>query len=1258
MSTSPYHISSLLDKMSSVDKDFRFMATNDLMTELQKDSIKLDDDSEKKVVQSVLRLVEDKNGEVQNLAVKCLGPLVKKIKDSQIEVIINALCSNMFSDSEKLRDISSVGLKTVIVELPRTTQAVATSASRNITGKLVEAIGRPDLNQYVLLETLDILGDLVHRYGSTLSPFHEPMLKALLPLLVDPRPLSVRKRAYVALCYLSACCQQQLFDGVMTHLLTALNKEKATPSSMTNTRTFIQAIGAISRQAGPRVGSYLEAICPLIMHFIASSDGDDELKESCLQAFEALVLRCFREITPHILAIVDVSLRMLSHDPNYNYDEDEEELEDSMETEDYEEEEDDEYSDDDDVSWKVRRAAAKSLAAILGSRPEMLSEFYRDVSPPLIARFKEREENVKADIFAAYRALLNRTKPLSSSAKQPLSEGDAMETADSPLTLLHTQIPALVKALHKQLKDKSVKTRQGCFSLLTSLVTVLPGALDEHIGAIVPGILYSLNDQTSSSNMKIDTLNFLTVLISQHSAPVLHPHIGAIIPAVISAVDDTFYKITSEALLVLLLIVKTIRPLDTPCEFNFRPFVVDIYASALKRLRAADIDQEVKERAITCMGNIIACMGDALVDRLPECMPIFVDRLRNEITRLTAVRAITQIARSSLKIDITFILNDCIPLLAGFLRKNHRDLRLATLYCLDALFQGYTSAMTGPLYKAVMEEIPTLISDNDLHISQLVLTLLCTVMNVSPASIIEVRSYVLSNVFGLVMSSLLQGSAMNACLEFFSKLVKLGLTGLGFQDIFQLLTDFVYKPQPDPYHFGSPATIHRQAYRSISKCISAICGAAPDQISPVVSKFIADIKSEESSDSVRLLCLLSVGEVGKKSDLSSISDLQTVILGTFSSQSEEVRSAASYALGSVSAGNLHRYLPFILSEIEANPKRQYLLLHSLKEVITCHYVTPEAIATLKPQVTGIWDVLYKHFESPEEGTRNVVAECVGKLTLVDPETLLPKLRENLKSGSAFVRSTVVTALKYTISDQPQPIDSLLHLSIGDFLATIGDADLNVRRVALVAFNSAAHNKPSLIRDLLDSLLPSLYQETKVRKELIREVEMGPFKHTVDDGLDLRKAAFECMYTLLETCLDRLEIFEFLNHVEDGLKDHYDIKMLTFLLLVRLSHLRPNALLQRIDKLIEPLRSTVQSKTKANSVKQEYEKQDELKRSAMRAIAALLTIPDSDKSPQLMDFVAQIKANADTAQLFESIQHDATITIPTATAAGVEAMEVS
>lgn len=71
--------------MTSNDKDFRFMATNDLMAELQKDSIKLDDDSERKVVKMLLKLLEDKNGEVQNLAVKWY---LKKKKNEMKQIII------------------------------------------------------------------------------------------------------------------------------------------------------------------------------------------------------------------------------------------------------------------------------------------------------------------------------------------------------------------------------------------------------------------------------------------------------------------------------------------------------------------------------------------------------------------------------------------------------------------------------------------------------------------------------------------------------------------------------------------------------------------------------------------------------------------------------------------------------------------------------------------------------------------------------------------------------------------------------------------------------------------------------------------------------------------------------------------------------------------------------------------------------------------------------------------------------------------
>ena len=144
--------------------------------------------------------------------------------------------------------------------------------------------------------------------------------------------------------------------------------------------------------------------------------------------------------------------------------------------------------------------------------------------------------------------------------------------------------------------------------------------------------------------------------------------------------------------------------------------------------------------------------------------------------------------------------DETIPLLASFLRKNHRDLRLATLYCLDAIFQGYSqytlispgsgsqtmSSVTATLYKAVLEELPVLICDNDLHISQLVLTLLCTIMDVNPECIPAVQESILPNTLKLVLSSLLQGSAMSACLLFFTKLVQLHLPGLDFHPIFKV----------------------------------------------------------------------------------------------------------------------------------------------------------------------------------------------------------------------------------------------------------------------------------------------------------------------------------------------------------------------------------------------------------------------------------------------------------------------------------------
>lgn len=88
----------------------------------------------------------------------------------------------------------------------------------------------------------------------------------------------------------------------------------------------------------------------------------------------------------------------------------------------YSDDEDD-YSDDEDMSWKVRRACAKCLAAIVQARPELLSEIYTRVSPVLISRFKEREKSVRLDIFTTYTWILHQT----AASKQAIVPEDEMQ---------------------------------------------------------------------------------------------------------------------------------------------------------------------------------------------------------------------------------------------------------------------------------------------------------------------------------------------------------------------------------------------------------------------------------------------------------------------------------------------------------------------------------------------------------------------------------------------------------------------------------------------------------------------------------------------------------------------------------------------------------------------------------------------------------------------------------------------------------------
>lgn len=96
-------------------------------------------------------------------------------------------------------------------------------------------------------------------------------------------------------------------------------------------------------------------------------------------------------------------------------------------------------------------------------------------------------------------------------------------------------------------------------------------------------------------------------------------------------------------------------------------------------------------------------------------------------------------------------------------------------------------------------------------------------------------------------------------------------------------------------------------------------------------------------------------------------------------------------------------------------------------------------------------------------------------------------------------------MRFTLSDSDDNFDEVLRPVLVPMLITmLNDDDLENRRLALGVLNSATHNKSEMILPSLTELVPLVMKESMIKPELIREVQMGPFKHKVDDGLEVRK----------------------------------------------------------------------------------------------------------------------------------------------------------
>ncbi|KAI6186489.1 hypothetical protein M3Y98_00138100 [Aphelenchoides besseyi] len=1243
-------------KMASPDKDFRFMATNDLMSELQKDSIKLDDDIERRITKAILHLLEDRNGEVQNLAVKCLAPLVSKI-----ELVVESLCHNVEMDQERLRDVSSIALKTVVNELSPINHVNQVAA---IIGKILPNLlnglkneKRPDAS--IKIEILDIVGIIINKF-TRLGGIDFNSIEDVLFLQLTRERQALRKRAINVLGFLVEAVDEPTYEKIVDRVLELLKNETDSAS----TRAYVLAAATISK-ANPRLfAKRLEEFIEILLNFCKKDD--DELKDACLHAFEIFISRCNREIVRFLPSIVDVCIQFIKYDPNYQYDSEDENGvdEEEMEVDGADDESDmEEYSDDDDMSWKVRRSATKCFEVMITSRSDQLVDHYVKIAPILLSRFKEREESVKIDVFRAYEALLKQTRLF---LPESLAQLDAklyhsVFNIDGPrqfvyskekfnhiikedvdrqqcdvLNALSEQVPQLIRSICKQLKSRSAKIRLQCFSLLISLLRALPGALETYFDSLMPAVKLSIQEKSSDCLTKMDTLQFLHISFCSHEPTVFLPQLDTLVPLITNSVNEPFYKIGSVSLLVLQSLIVILRHLhDT--GHNVDKYIEQIYWVIIGKLKVNDIDQEVKERSIASTGILLSTFGSKLSGHLNEILPLLVDRLRNEMTRHIAVQTFAVIVGGIDEVDLSNVLQDLLMHLSEFLRKNQRGLRISTLSLLSALVTKYKlNALPDEGVKRVVHELPAIMIEQDMYISQLSIKLARDIISKFPNTMSGSLEAVISSCLQLIKLSSLIGRSLEYAVDLFGAVVASPIPQKPqFMNLVHVLMEVITSTEkPSRQVCLAVATILAHSTKANNDA---------DATAVVLKDLINLLKNKKEREQMHVFALFALGEIGRsypeayeKSKLKP----EDVIMESFNSSTEEVKTVASYALGSLATGNVSKYLPSLLNEIKTQPKSQYLLLHALKEIIASQNTKGEPSDVFKNVVNDIWTVLLNHSQAQEESTRNVVAECMGKLCRIEPMNFLPQLIKATKEGQHLERNTAATAVRFMIVDSSsRSADEYLHTHLAELLRGIEDEDMSVRRTSIMTLNSAAHNKPRWVKELLPTLLPALYRETVINKALVYEVEMGPFKHVVDDGLDLRKSAYECMYTLMEHCLDRLNILEYMNYIEQGLTDQHDIKLLNLLMLTRLAQTCTVQMSQRIDRFAELIIPLLHTKPRPNSVKQENDKLDELKRACIRTILALKRVPMLERSTKLVSAYELVRQDTNLKAMMEAIEKD-------------------
>ncbi len=1068
VSPTAHNVGILAAKLADEDSDFRYMALNDLceILKVASPTFLLHDVSTcARAVEGLLKTLNDSHGEVQNMAVKCLGHFVTKLPDTILTPLIGKIAQLQLQNPTDA-SVPALALRTVVMALPKPepgvprTKAVMdaySTISKALIPRLVGYAPAPhghrdasnpprsmltqDIESGIDTNTIDVIIDIARIYGPMLQEHEVSALqKTVFEVFQSDRSGSVlRKKAVVAISVLSPLFTESLLSRVVSIIIEHLRNSHLTHSRR---KLYFLALGSLAKATPKKFGPHLSTLAPFVlsavseqelkdrMAFVAEeghSDPEaDDVLEAALVTLESFLSSCSAQMHAYADECIDAATRLLRYDPNVAVthgddmaadDDDVEEGLDQDEDFEMEQEFDDDgegenVEDDDDISWKTRRYAAKVFHTIIQTRSngDLLEDgtLYDRVAPALIASFKEREEGVRLEVLAALSCLVQKTaeypgvhQPPSRKRRRGGSDASMRDSQtnvslaagyaqpdtsrSSGSTDAHAMLtkrsPEIVGGLSQLLGSSPLPTKQSSIILLNDIVTTQCGGLSDYLDQLIKPILAAINttgDHTSSSgptpssatfnSLRIHALQLVASILELQPPQSITPYLGEIVPVVVRAVQDKISMVANTAVKAAEQAIKLLACSQSATTGGQVPVLLEkLYSVLMLRISDNAGDLEVRNKLIRLLGLLLAHTS-GVEELLPKgkrtaALNLLAERLRNELTRLAAAKAIEDVVahgNDKSEFEKGWVRGVCLELSAQ-LRKADRTVRSVSLHTLKsiALEPAIRQKLDSDIVQQVVRSLIPVLDSDELNLLGMAFAILDGFVNDHPNIVMSTD---MIKALRSVVHSTIVGSALDALLSLMQSIGEKRV-GAGLMKILPKDVDVA----------GNPDVL--------GKVVGTLLASGGRSTGVGFDEFITELRNTKDNKRI-CLALAVLSEASLR--LGHRAPVQPELFLETNSKSGSL--AGAVAFGRAAAGNVKTYLPFALKKFQTSPALHYTLLHSIKELLQ----HSEAHSEILPYAQALWDALMGASEA--EDNKAIAAECVGRLAIIDPKTCMPQLQ--------------------------------------------------------------------------------------------------------------------------------------------------------------------------------------------------------------------------------------------------------------------------